>query len=412
MNSISTILSDMARAFNLGLGLPRTRLTASDDGNDGDSADDLSHSSFAEGTFERFLADLQNGLRSELSLPNSVVASSQSSSGESNDDTTDSENREQRTQSSTTPQDTAEQNVPSSSSQYNASAPPVVAQHPVISSSSASSSMERSHASRATPSLDVRPPSRSSEPINWWIFHRFTPVTLPPESASASDESQDSSSTSTMIQNAMQAGAVSPAADGANSHSATPRRVVPTVIVGLRSVNVGSDEDTQTPNEETPIVEENSRTDAEDTSRRSWPARSAAALRSFRENAAGRTPEVRTRGGRTFLIFVIGGYYSPDAAFFADPTVLPSIEWYVYLSLSHAYSLLTRTCREIPELWSSLRAPTASKEEIEKSGLQVIKATDLARYEQEGKISSNCTDKVCESSCITYVHMLKLPSSV
>ena len=38
--------------------------------------------------------------------------------------------------------------------------------------------------------------------------------------------------------------------------------------------------------------------------------------------------------------------------------------------------------------------PVATREDIDKSGLQVIKYSDLERYEQEGKVASNCVERV------------------
>lgn len=43
---------------------------------------------------------------------------------------------------------------------------------------------------------------------------------------------------------------------------------------------------------------------------------------------------------------------------------------------------------------SSNKAPTASREEIEKSGLEVIKRKQLKQYERDNKIASNCIERV------------------
>ena len=53
--------------------------------------------------------------------------------------------------------------------------------------------------------------------------------------------------------------------------------------------------------------------------------------------------------------------------------------------------------RELAELLGQVKPPTTSKEELEKSGLEIIKPSDLEAYEKEGKISSNCIERViCE----------------
>lgn len=41
------------------------------------------------------------------------------------------------------------------------------------------------------------------------------------------------------------------------------------------------------------------------------------------------------------------------------------------------------------------KASTASKDDIEKSGLEVIKRAQLEVYEREKKVSANCVEKVC-----------------
>jgi hypothetical protein len=40
------------------------------------------------------------------------------------------------------------------------------------------------------------------------------------------------------------------------------------------------------------------------------------------------------------------------------------------------------------------KASTASKDDIEKSGLEVIKRSQLEVYEREKKLASNCVEKV------------------
>lgn len=50
--------------------------------------------------------------------------------------------------------------------------------------------------------------------------------------------------------------------------------------------------------------------------------------------------------------------------------------------------------RELAELLGQVKPPVATKEDIDNSGLQIIKATDMKQYEEEGRIASNCTDRV------------------
>ncbi|KIP03742.1 hypothetical protein PHLGIDRAFT_31661 [Phlebiopsis gigantea 11061_1 CR5-6] len=48
---------------------------------------------------------------------------------------------------------------------------------------------------------------------------------------------------------------------------------------------------------------------------------------------------------------------------------------------------------ELAELLGQVKPPTATHEEVDNSGLQIIKASDLSRYEEEGRIASNCVDR-------------------
>ncbi|KAJ8080963.1 hypothetical protein PM082_017798 [Marasmius tenuissimus] len=134
-----------------------------------------------------------------------------------------------------------------------------------------------------------------------------------------------------------------------------------------------------------------------DNRSRGWPSRAADALRNLRPGTGGRRtpggpihvprpmgnpllpPEMMDGpGSRTFLIYVIGGYYPPDHHIVTgDPDTLDSFE-----------ALL-----DIADLLGQVKPPTASKEDIERSGLEVIKATQVPQFEQEKKISSNCTER-------------------
>lgn len=50
--------------------------------------------------------------------------------------------------------------------------------------------------------------------------------------------------------------------------------------------------------------------------------------------------------------------------------------------------------RELAELLGQVKPPTATREDIDNSGLQIIKASEMKRCEEEGKVASNCTDRV------------------
>lgn len=104
-------------------------------------------------------------------------------------------------------------------------------------------------------------------------------------------------------------------------------------------------------------------------------------------------------GSRTFLIYVIGGYYPPDHSIVTGgPESFESFEallCVVLSCLSPVLVLLTFwACRELAEMLGHGKPPTVTKEEIAKSGLETIKSTQLAAYEEQGKIASNCTERV------------------
>ena len=50
--------------------------------------------------------------------------------------------------------------------------------------------------------------------------------------------------------------------------------------------------------------------------------------------------------------------------------------------------------RELADLLGQVKPPTVSKDEIDKSGLEIIKAAQLSQHENDGKVSSNCLDRV------------------
>jgi hypothetical protein len=55
-------------------------------------------------------------------------------------------------------------------------------------------------------------------------------------------------------------------------------------------------------------------------------------------------------------------------------------------------------CRELADLLGQVKPSTVSKEDIESSGLEVIKASLLPQYYKENKITANCLDRVRHAS--------------
>jgi len=77
------------------------------------------------------------------------------------------------------------------------------------------------------------------------------------------------------------------------------------------------------------------------------------------------------------LVYVIGGYYPPDHSMITGADNLDSFEalW------------------ELADLLGQVKPQTVTKEEIDKSGLEIISPETLNQYEQERKVSSNCLDR-------------------
>lgn len=193
-----------------------------------------------------------------------------------------------------------------------------------------------------------------------------------------------------------------------------PRSVVPVIIVGLQSVHPEWRPDAPPPppgeNEgiEPPVeaVGNNGDTDfsgsedditfAPDAALgtgasqghgrpRGWH-RATNAIRNLRpgrrSTEAGQTtappPFLTPSGSRTFLIYVIGGYYPPDHSIVTGgPNNFDSFE-----------ALL-----ELADLLGQVKPSTVSKEDIDNSGLEVIKASLLPQYYKEDRITANCLDQ-------------------
>jgi hypothetical protein len=77
------------------------------------------------------------------------------------------------------------------------------------------------------------------------------------------------------------------------------------------------------------------------------------------------------------MIYVVGGYYPPDHHIATGSTNLDSFEalW------------------ELAELLGQVKPPTITKEELERSGLEIIKPGQLEEYQKTGKVASNCIER-------------------
>jgi hypothetical protein len=174
--------------------------------------------------------------------------------------------------------------------------------------------------------------------------------------------------------------------------------VVPVIIVGLQSVNVDHRGDQQHDEHESIFTRPDPTADIAEreaaasvggipteerptTPRgRPWHSRAANALRNLRP---GRRPGMTVAGtndrnaSRTFLIYVIGGYYPPNHHIVTGTDGMDSYEalW------------------ELAALLGQVKPPVATPEDIENSGLQIIKPSEIEQYAGDGQVASNCIDR-------------------
>ncbi|KAH9055240.1 hypothetical protein EDB87DRAFT_1341414 [Lactarius vividus] len=271
--------------------------------------------------------------------------------------------------------------------------------------------------------------------INWWRMYRFPPMVVPhgsgaPGSApSPTSPSSPPSTTSPSTETTATATGDASAAEGQHNEAllTSPdlqgtqtqdgNTVVPVIVVGLQSVHghghaqghrhEGHDEHPPLP---PPLLPQDQAHDNEhalqdelagevtaesprDREReRRWSTRAADALRGFRPAPGAGTARhessapgsgageggARTgddgHGSTTFFIYVIGGYYPPNHQLVVGTDPLDSFE-------------------ELAELLGQVKPPTATKEDIDNSGLEVIRSGVLAEYEKIGRIAPMCVDR-------------------
>jgi len=167
--------------------------------------------------------------------------------------------------------------------------------------------------------------------------------------------------------------------------------VVPVIIVGLQSVNIDHRGDQHDEHENVFTRPDSTADELEQESisaderpntprGRPWHSRAATALRNLRP---GRRPGMTVSGqnernaSRTFLIYVIGGYYPPNHHIVTGTDGMDSYEalW------------------ELAALLGQVKPPVATPEDIENSGLQIIRSGDIEQYAADSKVAANCIDR-------------------
>ncbi|KAF8989025.1 hypothetical protein BDQ17DRAFT_1414521 [Cyathus striatus] len=380
------MLQEMARAFHMGLGLGNTvpPPTVPSTEEEGREREDGPAEPPPEGSFERFLVDLQADLRTALSPggaqePDAVTDGREA--GEGRDRQVEHREPEQLETTQAVASDVAQ-----------ASTPVTPARDPI--------QTRYRHNGGGSGRIDA------TGRINWWRLYRFPAIVPPghahravanaaagsvpaatPDAAQAPSPlttsfAQPPSSTPPMSSTELPSISTSP--------SEVPRvqlppvnTVIPVIVVGLQSVNGRVDIVTRSKmNKFLPSLSKLSRV-------MSWMAAMLSGIRTGCQRAApndaatgaGEMPLGRIPtdvGSRTFLIYVIGGYYPPDHTIVTNgPNSFESFE-----------ALL-----ELGELLGQVKPPTASREDIENSGLEVITSQQLRQYEKDGKVSSNCIER-------------------
>lgn len=114
-------------------------------------------------------------------------------------------------------------------------------------------------------------------------------------------------------------------------------------------------------------------------------ATSAPERRSLRERVIAtlsrRTEQSPQRPLSTYLVYVIGGYYPRSHPVLSIP------------NLATGGPLSDEEMALVSELMGQVKPPTASKEDIENSGLTVVDGSEVKRMEQEGQLLSSCVER-------------------
>ncbi|GJE91812.1 hypothetical protein PsYK624_079630 [Phanerochaete sordida] len=435
------MLAEMARALNAGLGLANNANNSS--GERRQEATNPAHVLFPpmadsgsnlppEGSFERFLANLQSDLRTILSEDIPQAASPNANA--STELASSSPDVQEQAQGAEPEQTRPGTPIPAVEAQHDEEHADDDDEPPPLSSDADSDSDESFHDADDAGSDDESDrqtitdhPPRTPTPIpnflpqdhvhadptgsrrrerpaiNLWRIYRFEPIPAAhAQNQAAASPRQSTSPFATVREPSTETSAAipsPPAPFGDEARPEPPRSsrvdsptpntqavVVPVIVVGLQSVDViDADEPEDDPLHAQPRPGSPMDQAPEDPLRpttprgRRWPSRAANALRTWRPGRRGS----RTRrnadgsGSRTFLIYVIGGYYPPNHHMVTGSANLDSYEalW------------------ELAELLGQVKPPTATREDIDKSGLQIIKASDLPRLEAEGRVASNCVDR-------------------
>jgi len=420
------MITEMARALGTGLGLQEEGPGRSTDGPMVATPSAMANVSTIpppEGTFERFLYNLQADLRIVLSedFPTepSANANGPAESGDDEDSATPGEPGGGMDVPQVVMSDHADDQPPADPSHRTQVVDSVETTDPTA-------LVPPLPPTQSAPTTERRPAGG----INLWRSYRFPPIIAPSRPSppvSGADQTTVTPGSplptpSSILPNERTHLGHPPRPDTPVPSLAVPLQppppvqtdvVVPVIIVGLQSVNVDPRRPEQSEEDDGLFARTDHRgdgsvlppeawghgEDGDQTVRgRPWHTRAADALRNLRpgrRNGPSTANAADRAASRTFLIYVIGGYYPPNHHIVTGTDGMDSYDalWFVSFCRSHI-SFLTIGYRELAALIGQVKPPTATPEDIEKSGLQIIKSTDIPQYAAEGKVASNCIDRV------------------
>ncbi|KAJ4497035.1 hypothetical protein C8R41DRAFT_244194 [Lentinula lateritia] len=444
-NARERMLNEISRAFNLGFSSPSSSApptnftTDAGDTSQGPTIGRAERGNSdsglpSEGTFERFLLDLQVDLRNVLTGEGdrrTTREREEPTIPEANNSLTSQDERLPRPLREPEPEDdTEEDSIPSLQD---------------VSDSDDDTESNNSHASSSDSFASVSPadeaaqhrfdvsespndPSIPRPRINYWRLHRFPPIPAARAHAAADNVAQNMRSGLGGLTRAATLGStpaprsVTSIAGEDSGTGATPSlsrnsvvqdspntgsaNVVPVVIVGLQSVSpFWATEPITTPRNlmnQSPVP---SRADnairstptpttgtmLQDTGSSASSSTSPVGMTSqgTQTQTSNTTPRdigipIPSPDSRTFLIYVIGGYYPPD-----HEIVTGTGENGVLDSSFEALLLLNELLHRAP-----FETPiTVTKEQLNKSGLEIINGGQMQEWVKAGKVRSNCVEQ-------------------
>ncbi|CAE6440595.1 unnamed protein product [Rhizoctonia solani] len=243
-------------------------------------------------------------------------------------------------------------------------------------------------------------PSTDPLPLNWWRMYRFPALpdgaassagsTLPGEVTTSQSEAGTSTETT----------ATSPAEPTETSptpNDAEPQQPIhPAIIIGLRSLardpteeSTDSEGRAGEPRDRVRSSESGNRTRtrSSETGDRTRSSESAERVRSLGSEQRVRRrlrlgeEERRSRDGtRNYMIWIIGGYYPSNHPILVHPNL--------FLGQVHPDELWM-----LNEFLGQVKSPTASKDDIAKAGLRVVKGAEIKELAKTGSVTENCIER-------------------